>query len=157
MLDKFLKFSIGGWVSAIISFISTPIISSLILPEEYGKAAFILLAYNFGLQIILLGIDQSYVREYYKIKAENRPLLFKKSLIIPLIFSIFVSSTLIIFYKPLSNYLIGRIDFNVILLLGLITIVATIERFTSLSIRMAQKAFEFSILKIWMDKHAYKN
>lgn len=148
MLDKFLKFSIGGWVSAFISFISTPIISNLILPEEYGKSAFILLAFNFGLQIILLGIDQSYVREYYLIKAEDRATLFKKSLIVPLIFSIFFFITLIVFHKPLSNYLIGRIDLNVILVLGVITIVATIERFASLSIRMAQKAFEFSILKI---------
>lgn len=148
MVKLFLRFSIGGWISAFISFATTPIISNLILPEEYGKSSFILLAYNFTLQIILLGIDQSYVREYYSTKEENRSVLLQKALFIPLILSFLMCFVLLLFYKPLSQYLIGRINFEVILLLGLLTIVATAERFATLSLRMAHKAFAFSLVKI---------
>lgn len=148
MVKLFLRFSIGGWISAFISFATTPIVSNLILPDEYGKSSFILLAYNFSLQVVLLGIDQSYVREYYSTKEEDRPVLLQKALLVPFILSFLMFFILIFFYKPISLYLIGKINFEVIMLLGILTIVATAERFASLSLRMAQKAVSFSVVKI---------
>ncbi len=148
MFQKLLKYSIGGWAAALISFVSTPIISNLILPDEMGKSAFILLVYNFMLQIALLGIDQSYVREYYSTKESNRVELLKKSAVLPLMLSLLLAAAFILFRTSITHYLTGNDNVQVSILLGTITIVATVERFTTLSIRMAQNAILFSLIKI---------
>ncbi len=82
-LKGFLSFSVGTWLRAIISFFSTPVISYLIVPEEFGRAAMFTLVYNIALLVSLLGIDQSFVRYYYE--TEERNSLFWTSLFLPLL------------------------------------------------------------------------
>lgn len=149
MFKKFLKFSIGGILSAFVSFASTPIISKLISPDDLGRSAFVLLAYNFLLQIVLLGIDQSYVREYYSVHEDARISLLKKCAIVPFLLSVLAAVLIILMYSPITIYLVGYESREVALLLGGITIIATVERFGTLSIRMAQKALTFSVLKVF--------
>ena len=57
-IKSFFQFSIGQWVAALISFITTPITTWLIIPEEFGKASMFTLAFNLLLNIALLGADQ---------------------------------------------------------------------------------------------------
>jgi len=45
-IKSFFQFSIGQWVAALISFITTPITTWLIIPEEFGKASMFTLAFN---------------------------------------------------------------------------------------------------------------
>lgn len=65
-LKSFFSFSIGTWLRAVISFFSTPVISYLIVPEEFGKAAMFTLVYNIAFIASLMGLDQSFVRHYYQ-------------------------------------------------------------------------------------------
>ena len=37
LINKFLSFSIGSWISIIIAIVTTPITTRLLSPEEYGK------------------------------------------------------------------------------------------------------------------------
>ena len=67
-IKSFLSFSIGTWLRAIISFITTPIISYLIVPEEFGKASMFSLIYNVSLIISTIGLDQSFVRFYNEVE-----------------------------------------------------------------------------------------
>ncbi len=148
MLKKFFKFSLGGITAAAITFASTPIISNLVSPADFGKSGFIILCYSFMLQVILLGLDQSYVREYYNSPEESRPALLKRSAIIPIIISALLIPPLLFFYQPISYYLVGEERKDVVVLLGALSFAATLERFASLKIRMAQNGVAFSIVKV---------
>ena len=70
-IKSFFQFSIGQWVAALISFITTPITTWLIIPEEFGKASMFTLAFNLLLNIALLGADQSFVRMFYEKEEET--------------------------------------------------------------------------------------
>ncbi|MFD2161869.1 lipopolysaccharide biosynthesis protein [Paradesertivirga mongoliensis] len=148
MLKKFFTFSLGGFTAAAITFASTPIISNLVSPVDFGKSGFIILCYSFMLQVILLGLDQSYVREYYNSPEQSRPVLLKRSAAIPIFISAVLVLPLLYFYKPISNYLVGEERKDVVVLLGALSFAATLERFASLKIRMAQKGVAFSIVKV---------
>ena len=148
-LDFLLKFSFGGLISAAISFLSTPLITSLILPEEFGRASMVILAVSLLINFVLLGIDQSFVRFYYDIKYVNgKNLLISNSIIVPILLSLVIIGGILYFNEIVSDFLINSIDFRVIVILSFMLFVGVIERFTTLFIRMEQKAVLFSTLKI---------
>uniref|UniRef100_UPI0013DF311D lipopolysaccharide biosynthesis protein n=1 Tax=Thermosipho globiformans TaxID=380685 RepID=UPI0013DF311D len=96
-IKMFFSFSIGTWVRAIIGFFSTPIISYLILPEEFGRASMFTLAYNIALLVTLLGLDQSFVRYYYEEEDKNN--VFWSCLFPSVILGFLVSLFFIVFEK----------------------------------------------------------
>ncbi len=71
MFKLFFKFSIGSWLSAVISLFTTPIVTALIMPTEFGKASMYTLAFNLVLQVVLLGADQSFARKFYQDSSET--------------------------------------------------------------------------------------
>ena len=46
LLKKFLSFSYGSWIGIIIGIVSTPVITRLLTPEDFGKASMFTLALN---------------------------------------------------------------------------------------------------------------
>lgn len=59
---SFLSFSIGTWLRAFISVFTTPIITYLINPEEFGKSAMYATAFGVINTTVLFGTDQAFVR-----------------------------------------------------------------------------------------------
>ena len=148
MLKLFFKFSYGSWISAIISFFSIPIITSLIIPEEFGKAAMFTLAINFFMQIVQLGTDQSFVRFFYEKPENERSCLFSTCFFLPLLLTGIFAFFILTFWKPLSNLLFESLDFKAIILLVICLLFSVSERFATLVIRMKQRGNLFSIIKI---------
>lgn len=149
LIALFLKFSFGGWVSAAISFLTTPIITALFFPEEFGKASMFLLALNLLLQVVLMGTDQSFVRFFYNDKYKNHTAkLLKNSVSTPILLSFAAIFIMLLFWEPISLALINESSFFLSILLSLTLIFSVLERYSSLLIRMRQKATLFSLLKI---------
>lgn len=148
ILKLFVKFSYGNWFAAVISFFTTPIISLLIIPEEFGKASMFTLAVNFLLQFCLLGIDQSFMRTYYE-KNENER---AKLALFCSFFTIGVFGVLTFFLLLFANaitYFLFSIENNSCLYLLIICLfLSIVERFTTMIVRMKQKGNIFSIIKI---------
>lgn len=148
-LNLFVKFSFGGLISAGISFFSTPLITAIILPSEFGKASMFVLAFNFILQLILLGSDQSFVRFFYQDKFKsNTSLLLYSCIFGPIVATLASIVVILSFWRYISEALIGFESFKIVILLILTLIAAVVERFSTLLIRMSQKATLFSNLKI---------
>ncbi|WP_374174035.1 lipopolysaccharide biosynthesis protein [Flavobacterium tructae] len=149
ILSLFFKFSFGGLISAAISFFTTPIITAIILPNEFGKASMFVLAFNFLLQFFLLGSDQSFVRFFHQENFRNNQssLLFN-AIFGPLVAFFCSLFVIFLFWKPISMFLIGEANLKLIILLVLTLLLAIIERFSTLLIRMSQQATLFSNLKI---------
>lgn len=145
-LKGFISFSLGTWFRAIISFFSTPVISYLIVPDEFGRASMFTLAYNIALLFSLMGLDQSFVRHYYE-KKENGD-VFWNCLLPSIGFGAIISIFFVIFEKPLSIVLYGDYYKNIGLLFAISLLTGVLQRFNQLSIRMQKKGFLFSLIDI---------
>lgn len=148
LFRKFMEFGIGSIITLMIGFISSPIITRLISPVENGKFSMFITIGNLVLMFSYLGLDQSYVRYFYEEKDEVRGTLVKWCMKIPIIVNIGVSVLLLIFYKPISTFIIGKSSLNIIILLVVFLIISVILRFSTLQIRMQQRAKMFSFINI---------
>lgn len=79
-LKKLFGFSIGPIVGAIIGFITVPVTSHLIAPDQFGLASMFNLANSILTLVVLIGIDQAYMREFNECK-DKKKLLFNSMLI----------------------------------------------------------------------------
>jgi O-antigen/teichoic acid export membrane protein len=79
LAKKFVLYSFGPWASAFISFITTPLTTWLIAPEEFGKASMYTLAYSLLMFSALLGVDQSYIRFFYNANEPEKRALLRRS------------------------------------------------------------------------------
>jgi len=148
-IKSFFQFSIGQWIAALISFVTTPITTWLIIPEEFGKASMFTLAFNLLLNISLLGTDQSFVRMFYEKPEEERRNLLWESLMPSLSVGFIVFIIIGLFWKELSFVLFEDYShFLPIFLLGLTVLIGCVERFATLVVRMKQRGIAFSALRV---------
>lgn len=148
-LSKFIGFSLGPIIGAAISFMTVPITTYFISPEEFGKASMFTIVQSLVVTVIYLGIDQSYTREYNSI--DDKKKLFQNALALPLLISIVFSVFIILFQQYFSILLFNSPNFGSIsILFSVLIVTAVIERFILLSIRMEEKAIEYSFFSIFV-------
>lgn len=146
LMNKFLGFSLGPIVSMFISFVSVPLTTYFIVPSEVGKASLFSMVQSILVMVMYLGLDQSYVREYYEEKDKSK--LISNCIITPLILSVLILISCLIFYKSVSMWLFGDVYFYPVILLGASTIFMCFERFILLTMRMEEKALLYSTISI---------
>jgi O-antigen/teichoic acid export membrane protein len=148
-IKSFFQFSMGQWIAALISFITTPITTWLIIPEEFGKASMFTLAFNLLLNVALLGADQSFVRMFYERPDDKRRDLLWDSLLPSLSIGVVVFVVIGIFWRELSFVLFGDYNnFLPIFLLGVTILIGILERFSTLVVRMKKRGIAFSTLRV---------
>ncbi|RYM06511.1 polysaccharide biosynthesis protein [Sporolactobacillus sp. THM7-7] len=148
-IQKLIGFSVGPFVGAFLSFITIPITTYFVSPSEYGKASmFMLFQIIFG-TFLLLGLDQAYTRAYHEEK--NKSNLFQHALLLPLAFAALTLLVTLLLPHTVSKILFDTPD-EVIpaVLFGVTVIFMVLERFILLSIRMKEKALEYSLLNIFV-------
>lgn len=146
-IKRFVGFSIGPIIGAIISFLTVPITTYFIAPEEFGKANMISVVQTMILSFIYLGLDQAYTREYHI--ESNKKVLFQNALFLPLISSILISFVMIIFQRQTSIFLFDSPQYGYVTIFFSFTIISmVIERFILLSIRMEERTIEYSSFNI---------
>lgn len=152
-MNKFMKklvgFSIGPILGAIISFVTVPITTFFISPSEYGKASMFGVIQSLVVTLVYLGIDQSYTREYHY--EEDKKKLFQNALLLPLAASIIIGLIIIIFDTQFSFLLFDSGNYSeVSKLFALMILSSVLERFILLSIRMEEKAIEYSFFSVFV-------
>lgn len=148
-IQKFIGFSVGPLVGAFLSFITIPVTTYFISPDEYGKASMFMLFQIIFATFLFLGVDQAYTREYHA--AENKLNLFQNALLLPLILALFTLLLTLALPAEVSRLLFGSTgDLIPAVLFGVMIIFMVIERFILLSIRMQEKALEYSLLNIFV-------
>ncbi|MBU3103179.1 oligosaccharide flippase family protein [Clostridium gasigenes] len=154
LLKKFMEFALGNGIVLIIGLISSPLITRIILPAEYGKASMFITATSLIIVIMTLGRDQAYIRYYNDEKEYNRGKLLRKSIKLPLILNLILGLILIILYKPISNMIIQEVSFTIVLLMLVHSTFSIISNFALLNIRMKQKGKIYSLFTI-LNKVSY--
>ncbi|AKU26576.1 hypothetical protein IB49_09120 [Geobacillus sp. LC300] len=146
LVKTFVNFSIGPLGAAVINFLTIPITTWMVTPEEFGKTTLFMVMQTLATAFIFLGMDHSYVREYNNI--ENKKELLFNSLIFPFLSSLCISILLLIFSKNITELIIGSGSEIVVILFSIWLPFVTLERFLLLSIRMEENGVAYSFFNI---------
>lgn len=147
ILKSFLDYFYGNFVVLLLGFVSVPLITRVLSTDEYGRTAMFTSAVSIIYIFAILGLDQSYIRYFYK-DGVNRKRLMRQCLKYPLILIIILAGIYWIFSGYFNNFLFGRTSRDVTLLVMGYTIISVFERFLFLNIRMEQKGKLYSNLNI---------
>ncbi|MCQ8212126.1 oligosaccharide flippase family protein [Cetobacterium somerae] len=150
LLKKFLSFSIGGYISLLIGLLTTPIITRMISPEEYGIFSMYSLTINILMFVVMLGLDQGFVRFFYEEDTFNaKSALLKKSLKLPMGILIILLPILWTFRIFLVKIIFDNENSRVLIFYIFIGLLFSIlNRFSNLAVRMQQKGKLYSFIQV---------
>ena len=151
MKGSFLKhFAIiggGTVIGMVIGFLTTPVITRIVAPNEYGQFSIFTLYANIALMVLCLGLDQAVVRYFYEKETNiyRRGLLYK-CVKMPVIVCVVISVVVIVL--DLTNIWHFELGTTSLYLLCLFTIVQILYRFSLLMVRLQYKSKLYSLLGI---------
>lgn len=144
---KILGYALGPIGSAAFGLLSLPLISWYFPAEDIGRI--VLLQTIAGLSILLLGLglDQSYIRDYYAVK--DKAALFKSVFLSPLILTVAIVVLVLLINASWPSEIIFDIPSANLGILFLIFLATTlIIRFLALILRMKEQALAFSVSQL---------
>lgn len=148
LIKKLGAFSLGPVMAAAIGFITVPVITYFITPEEYGKASMFTLAQGIAAMLMYFGLDQAFIREFNQYK-DNVGKLLSNAIFMPLIFVIIIDTCILINAKFLSNVLFGsQEELTAVYMLAVMLPFIVVENFSFLKIRMEEKGLAYSCATI---------
>ncbi len=146
-LGGFLSYFYGNFIVLLLGFIQTPLVTRIMSTQEYGRTGMFEAAVSCIYIFAVLGLDQAYIRYYYRQGVDRRSLMVK-CLLPPL----FLVSLLVFLYyfmsTPANNWLFGRTSADITFLVAGYTIVSVFERFLFLDVRMQQNGRLYSNINI---------
>jgi O-antigen/teichoic acid export membrane protein len=144
-LKGFFEFSFGTWIAAAISFLTTPLVTWLIVPEEFGRASMFLVGFNLLITLSLMGMDQGFVRAFHERDEEKRRELLWECLLPSLALCLLFSAIMLFFWDRVSTVLFDKVAAGPIFFLEFIGLCSIVERFAALVIRMKGRGVVFSV------------
>ena len=147
-IKSYLSFSLGPWISAGISLVTTPIITWLINPSEYGIAQMFNTVYVLAFLVATSTIEQGFIRYYYEIDIKQRAVLFRKCIKYSLVVIIFESIIILAAWKNISYLILNDESFIIALLLLGTIIIGSMNYFATTLVRMNNKGVSFSLIYI---------
>ena len=143
----FLSYFYGNFIVLLLGFIQTPIVTRIMSTSEYGRTGMFETASSIIYIFAILGMDQVYIRYYYK-RSIDRSHLMRQCLGPALA----IVSVLVAFYMVFSGaanqYLFERNGFDITALVAAYTIISVFERFLFLDVRMQQNGVLYSNINI---------
>ncbi len=143
----FLSYFYGNFIVLILGFIQTPIVTRIMSTDEYGRTGMFETAVSIIYIFAILGMDQAYIRYYYK-KDIDRNALLKQCLMPSLIIVCGLSVIYAIFAGKANGYLFERTGTDITVLVIAYTIISVFERFFFLDVRMQQNGRLYSNINI---------
>lgn len=147
IIKHFITIGIGTFINLILGVFTTPLITRIVDPIEYGKLSIFTMYSGIALLILCLGMDQALVRYYYVKKDDNyKSNLLFRCIKLPVIISLVVS-VIIVF---LSYMKLIKLEFNTfyIILLCLYTIIQILYRFSMALVRLEYNSKLYSTINI---------
>ncbi|MBU3178172.1 oligosaccharide flippase family protein [Clostridium estertheticum] len=148
LIKKFIPFALGNIITLILSVVTVPIVTRILSPEQYGKAAMFTLATSIICTIILMGCEQSFVRFFYEEKVRSRTKLLYECIKIPIVVSCIASIGIVILRRNISMVLFNEYSLKSIIFVIVQSIFMALNTFALLVIRMQQKGKTYSILLV---------
>ncbi|MBU8752324.1 lipopolysaccharide biosynthesis protein [Priestia megaterium] len=147
ILKKFKQFSYGQFLVFGIGLLTVPILTRVVTPEDMGKYSLFDTISQLAYAMVILGLDQSFIRFYNEENEKGKSKLLRICTIISTFVLIIIALIGMIFYKKISYFIVGKESFTIYILLVFQVFLLVLYRFTTSQIRMSQKAFLFSFLQ----------
>ena len=147
IFKSFIDYFYGNFIVLVLGFVSLPVITRVLSTEEYGRTSLYSSVVSIIYIFAILGLDQSYIRYYYK-EGVSRRKLFRQCLSAPLVLIVVLAGIYAVFARPLNLLLFDRHGIDITLLVVAYTVTSVFERFLFLNIRMDQKGKLYSNLNI---------
>lgn len=144
---QFFHLATGAGINIIIGILTTPIITRLVAPVEYGQLSLFNTYSSIAVMIFILGLDQSIVRFYYTRDNEQ----YKKSLVqMSIMISLIIATigfVILLCFRIFEPSLFG---FNNIIFISFCinTIVLIFNRFSMLILRLKYKTASYSLMNV---------
>ena len=134
-LKRLLGFSLGPVIGALISIIQIPILTRLMMPDQYGVSGLFRSLLLYVPNILYLGLDQAFAREYHQ--TNDKKQLFQTAVCIPLLLALILAGGMFIFRGAIAQWLFSSDSYGYVISLSCVLILSVIlERFVLLAIRM---------------------
>lgn len=143
----FLRYFYGNFVVLVLGLVSIPLITRVMSEEEYGRTGMFTSAVTVIYIFAILGMDQTYIRYYYK-EGVDRTELLKRCLYPAVIIVSVLCGIYALFSRYANEFLFGAQGSILTLLVISYTVVSVFERFLFLDIRMSQNGKLYSNLNI---------
>lgn len=145
-VKSFIGFALGPLVAALLGLIALPAMAWIFSPEDLGRLSMLQITLSFSLLLLVLGLDQAYVREFHE--STDRPLLLKSCFAPGFLLLCVGIITTVPFAKKLTLWLFGEESLGFYVLTVVAIIATYISRFLSLILRMQERGLAFSMSQI---------
>ncbi len=147
--QKAVKFSLGPLISALVSFITLPVLAWIYSPDDIGRFSVFQIIISLLVVFFTLGLDQAYVREYH---AESKEISYLNQFfnhVFPgVVFFILASFILTLNTGYLIKIFFDDFDSTLMYYLLSVVIFTFLMNHVSVFFRMEGKAFLFSIAQV---------
>ena len=147
VVKQFRDFGIGPIIGMFISMLTVPVTTRLVLPEEFGKSSLFTLVQTIFLIAALFGLDQAFIR-YYNSKDFSKEAVLYNSFTLPLLLTIILGLVSLVFMKPISIWLYGSYEKELMLLFPPFLLALLFNRYAYLILRMELRGKLYSLLNI---------
>lgn len=146
-LKQFAIIGSGTFINLLLGLVSTPIITRIVDPEEYGQLSIFTMYTNIAVMVLCMGLDQATVRYYYeKDETKYKQSLLFKCIWLPILVSSLVS--IVVISLSVSGIVTFEFDTVIMILLCIHVISQIVYRFSQLIVRLERNAKLFSTLQI---------
>ena len=146
-IKQSMQLAIGAILNLIIGVFTTPLITRLVDPTQYGELSLFNTYSSIALMIFSVGLDQTFVRYYYiQEESEYKKKLLKVCLGIPIVFT-GIGSIILMLLHAVNPLLLGFN--NIVTVCFIINIfVLVLNRFGMLLVRLEFNTFLYSVLNV---------
>ena len=145
MIKKFFTFAAGNWLGILFGIITTPILTRILTPKEFGQAAMYLLVINTIGPMLLLGTVDTYSRFFYEEKKELRGNLLYNSIKYPMIVTAIVGIIGLFFYRWIGEFLFQDPNFSIVLIMVIGLFFHHLQLFTDYVLRLNESYKLYSV------------
>jgi len=146
-VKKLGSFSIGSAISFFIGFISTPIITWLVVPEEFGKVSMYNVALQLSNLLVMLGMNQALMRNYHS--SSDKENLFWNTFLVSFSSSLLFGLLVYIFRSDISYLLFDSDESKTLILLALSLPLFVIIRYNEQILKIEEKPKAYSLVLIF--------
>lgn len=146
ILGHFLNIGIGTIVNVLLGIITTPLITRVVDPADYGSFSVFNSYVDIILALVFLGLDRSLIRFFYNGNNRDKIGLVKLCFFVPIASSLVVFG--IYFVLIINGYIELRFGYVYIVLMLVYVLVTIWNRISTTLLRMTYKTKEYSFCKI---------
>jgi O-antigen/teichoic acid export membrane protein len=148
LVTKFMSFSYGSWASLGIGLLSTIVLTRLLDPVQFGKAAMFELLINVLMIFAILGTDQAFIRFFYEEEKEKRAYLFWSCMKIPIKMILAIGVIVFFWGESIQRFFFEEASFMISGWIIAGFTLKVLHRYGTVILRMKQEGHRFSMIQI---------